>query len=202
MSQSSSTPLQVSAGGSHGPQAQPAVHVCVPDVPQLALHVRLAPGAQVKVSSIEPSQSSSAPLHISVGGAQLPQLHVPSQVRVPVEPQLVVQASVLPVAQVKISSTKPSQSSSAPLHTSVGGRQASHVQLPPQVRVPLEPQLVRQPPVAPITQTKVSSGRPSQSSSAPLQVSVGGEHVPHAQLASQIRDPVDPQEVAQEPLLP
>ena len=58
---------------------------------------RRSPTQHKAGSSQVPSQSSSTPLQVSAGGSQLPQPQVESQVRVPVEPQEVVQGWVSPV---------------------------------------------------------------------------------------------------------
>ncbi len=141
-SQSSSAPLQTSAGGLHSGQPQEAVQVCVPVEPQSVVQSRVVPAAQAAVSSTFPSQSSSPPPQTSAGGTQEPQPHSPPQVRVPKEPQLVAQSSVSPGVQSVPSSTFPSQSSSLPLsQLSVGGAHAP--KLPPlQVALPVVPQLV------------------------------------------------------------
>jgi hypothetical protein len=76
----------------------------------------------------------------------------------------------------------PSQSSSLPLQLSAGGAQLPQVQLALHERVPVVPQPVVQLPIAPRQQVNPSSQVPSQSSSIPLQLSAGGEHVPHVQL--------------------
>jgi hypothetical protein len=51
-SQSSSTPLHVSAGGAHAPQVQAVEQTRVPGVPQPVVHVPLEPRTQAKVSSV------------------------------------------------------------------------------------------------------------------------------------------------------
>jgi len=197
LSQSSSAPLQVSAGGTQLPQAQEPEQVRVPVVPQVVAQLVLVPEQHVQPSSQSPSQSSSMPLHVSDGVLQLPQLHDPEQRRVPDDPQLVVQLPDCPAQHVKPSSHSPSQSSSAPLHVSEGGLQALQLQLPVQVREPRDPHVVVQLDVAPAQQLKLSSQSPSQSSSSPLQVSDGGVQLPQAQEAEQIRVPDDPQLVVQ-----
>jgi len=78
-----------------------------------------------------------------------------------------------PVATV---TTTASQSSSSPLHVSTGAAQVPHVQLAPQDRAPVEPQLVVQICVVPAQQVKPLSQPSTQSSSSPLQISPGGEH--------------------------
>ena len=90
------------------------------------------------------SQSSSSPLHVSIGDEQAPgpgishaAVHVPE----PVVLQVVVQATQAPSAQVKPSSIPPTQLSSSPLHVSAGGVQAAGagtVQRAPQLPVPVE----------------------------------------------------------------
>src|SRR5688572_1062701 len=127
--------------------------------------------------SIAPSQSSSMPLLqlpaavLSAGGVQVPlQPQLPVQASVPIEPHVVVQDRVVPAQQVNPLSQPETQSSSAPLHTSAGAPHAPHPQLPLQVRVPEEPQVVVQLPVVPAQQVNPSSQMLLQLSSAPLQV--------------------------------
>src|SRR5437867_3142677 len=58
-SQSSSTPLQISAGGTQSPQVPPAWHVCAPVEPHEVVQLPVAPGGvQAQPSSITPSQLS------------------------------------------------------------------------------------------------------------------------------------------------
>jgi hypothetical protein len=202
VSQSSSVPLHVSAGGLHAPHAHEPLQVREPDEPQLVVHVPLEPAAHVKPSSTIVSQSSSIPLHASAGGAHEPHAHDAVQVREPVEPQLEVHAPLEPAAHVKPSSTSASQSSSSPLQVSAGGLHVPHVHIALQVREPAEPQLVVHAPIAPAAQVRLSSMRVSQSSSAPLHASPGGVHAPHAHVPLQTREPVVPQLVVHEPLEP
>jgi hypothetical protein len=60
-----------------------------------------------------------------------------------------VQLRLAPAAQVNPSSGTESQSSSRPLQVSAGGAHAPQVQLAPQVRAPVDPQLVVHEPVVP-----------------------------------------------------
>ena len=104
----------------------------------------------VSAESVAPSQSSSTPfVQFSGGIVQLPQPHVPLHARVPVEPQLVVQLPVEPAQQANPLSQVPSQSSSAPLQISPGGTQLPHVHVELQLRLPVLPHPVVQPPIAP-----------------------------------------------------
>jgi hypothetical protein len=148
-------------------------------------------------------QLSSSPLHVSAGGLQAVQVHEPLQVRVPVEPQLVVQAPEDPRQHSPtLLSQMPSQSSSMPLQDSGGGVQGFQVQDPEQLRVPVEPQTAAHVPVAPRQQSKSSSQRVSPSSSMPLQASPVAVHVPQAQAALQVCEPGAPVDVVQEPACP
>ena len=99
-----------------------------------------------------PSQSSSAPLQVSAGGVQfagvgLVQLvvHIP----VPVEPHVVVQETVLPLAHSNPSSTSVSPSSSRPLQISLVAVHVLHVQDEEHVLVPGAPEVVLQLPMLP-----------------------------------------------------
>jgi hypothetical protein len=101
-SQSSSTPLQVSAGGVQGPQAQADEQTRVPLDPHEVVHEPVLPRQHPRPSSHAPSQSSSAPLHVSAGGMQaLPDGSWQRSVQVPdpVDPQEVVQPTVSPLEQ-------------------------------------------------------------------------------------------------------
>ena len=94
--QSSSTPLQVSAGGVHVPQAQADEQVRVPFEPQEVVQEPVLPRQHPRPSSQAPSQSSSAPLQVSPGGTHSPPVggwHRSVQVPVPDEPQVVAQAT-------------------------------------------------------------------------------------------------------------
>jgi hypothetical protein len=201
-SQSSSPALHVSAGGVHAPNAHAAEHVRDPVVPHVVVQLEVRPAQHVKPSSHTLLQSSSRPLHVSGGGEHALQPHVGLHVREPVVPQLVMHEPVDPAQHVKISSHIMSQSSSRPLHVSVGGVQVPHVHIDVQVREPVVMQPVAQLPVDPGTQVNVSSTRPSQSSSDPLHVSAGGVHEPHMHIALHVRDPVDPHVVVQAPVVP
>ena len=198
-SQSSSAPLHTSAGGTQASNTHIELQTCVPVEPQVVVHDCISAGEHSTVSSTSPSQSSSTPLHPSAGGSHtLPIVHVvPSQVRVPVESQEVVQVIVLPATHSKVSSGAPLQSSSTPLHTSAGATQSLQVQSVPHVRVPVVPQEVVQLSDCPCTHANTSSGAPLQSSSAPLQSSAGGEHTLHPQVTPHTRVPVVPQSVGQ-----
>src|SRR5688500_14703628 len=70
--QLSSMPLHTSGALQVDGQAQLEVHVCVPGVSQLVIHVSTSPARHWKPLSIPPTQSSSAPLHVSAGGMQAP----------------------------------------------------------------------------------------------------------------------------------
>src|SRR5688572_4515462 len=195
-SQSSSSPLHVSGGGEQANgSVQLMLQTRVPMLPQVVVHATVAPRQHAKVSSHIASQSSSAPLQVSAGGVQPPgTVQADEQVRVPIVPQLVMHASVVPAQQPKPSSQAVSQSSSAPLQISAGGVQlAGTVQLVEHVREPVLPQLVVHERLEPRQHAKPSSHIVSQSSSAPLQVSAGGLHVPHPQLPLQSLVPVEPQ---------
>jgi hypothetical protein len=201
-SQSSSAPLQLSAGGLQVPQAHDEVHVREPVEPHPVVHVPLEPAQQVDPSSHVESQSSSVPLQTSVGGVQLPHVQLEVHVRDPVVPQLEVQLPVVPGTHVNVSSIVPSQSSSVPLHVSLGGAQLPQVQSLRHVRLPVDPQVVVQEPLEPCTQVNPSSATMSQSSSAPLQTSAGGVQLPHEHVELHVREPVVPQLDVQEPLEP
>jgi len=149
-------------------------HVFVPFVPHEVIHDPIEPAQHVKSSSQAPSQSSSRPLHVSVGGTHAPQVHEDEHVCVPTEPQVVVQVPEDPWQHAKPSSHVPSQSSSIPLQVSVGGTQEPHVHQFEHVIVPVVPHVVVQLSVVPLQHPNPSSQTPSQSSSSPLQVSTGG----------------------------
>ena len=185
----------------HVPQLHAVVQVWVP-LHRLTLQARLVPEQQVQPSSHKPSQSSSAPLHVSDGGLQVFHVHEPEQLRVPVLPQVVVQLPVLPAQHWYPSSHVPSQSSSMPLQVSPGGTQNPQSHEPVHVRLPVLPQVVVQVPDWPAQHAKVSSHSPSQSSSAPLHVSAGGTQLPHMHEPEQVRVPVVPQLVEQLVLVP
>jgi hypothetical protein len=139
-SPSSSQPLQISAAVHAWPANEHDVlHERVPALPQLVVHgwpVLLRTHA--KASSGEPSQSSSAPLHVSAGGVgvNVSAVHVALHVNVPAtlaqnafEP---VPLRVVPAMQIMPapSSALPLQSSSRPLHASVAiGRTALELSL-------------------------------------------------------------------------
>jgi hypothetical protein len=194
--------LQLSIGGLQLPHAQLPEQVRFPVEPQLVVQLPISPAIQVWFSSMEPSQSSSVALHVSVGGEQLPQAQLPEQVRLPIEPQVVTQEPVAPAQQAKPSSQVALQSSSIPLQISAGGEHVLQPQEPLQVRVPVVPQLVVQDPLVPAQQVKVSSQLESQSSSIPLQASMGGAQALQPQEAVQVRMPAVPQPVVQLPVVP
>jgi hypothetical protein len=103
VSQSSSMPLQVSAGRVHCAPAgipQLVLHVPVPVEPQLVLQGVGCPLQQAYPLSQTVSQSSSAPLQVSGGGAQVPQAHEAVQVAVPLVPQELVHDDDSPMQQV------------------------------------------------------------------------------------------------------
>jgi len=181
------------------PHSQLLVHTWNP-VPLLQ-HCT-SPDRHAKPSSTLPSQSSSMPLHVSVGGVQLLQVQVELQVREPVDPQEVVHVPAAPLQQPKSSSQAPSQSSSDPLHTSLGAAQLPHAQAVLHTREPVVPQDVVHDSVTPLQQANPSSQVPSQSSSAPLHVSEGGAQAVQAQELLQLREPVVPHEVVQLPVSP
>ena len=87
VSQSSSTPLHDSAGGVQASGAggvQAIEQAPEPVEPQVVVQLTIAPTAQSESSSVAPSQSSSAPLHVSgPGPTQAPAQHVPSRHAVP-----------------------------------------------------------------------------------------------------------------------
>jgi len=146
-SQSSSTPLQISAGGVQSPQTHEAEQAFVPLVPHEVVHEFVLPLQQPIPSSHIPSQSSSMPLQVSAGGLQSPpdgswqrSVHSPD----PCVPHEVVQPTVSPPAQGKPSSSVPLQSSSAPLQDSAGGAHSPTVQSSRQKAVPRLPQVVSQ----------------------------------------------------------
>jgi hypothetical protein len=130
-------------------------------------------GTVPQPSSGTVSQSSSHPLpHTSSGPQQAPQEQLGDwQICVPAAPQALLHELVVPSRQPNDSSVDPSQSSSAPLHSSVAvTAHEPHVQSPTQVCVPAQPPETTQPVVAPRTHANPSSLAPSQSSSAPLQM--------------------------------
>jgi hypothetical protein len=169
--------LHTSTGGTHTPHAHVAEHMRVPVEPHVVGHIPVEPAAHAKPLSTTPSQSSSRPLHTSIGGMHVPQAHADEHIRVPVEPHVVGHIPVEPIAHAKPLSTTPSQSSSRPLHTSIGGMHAPHAHIVEHVRVPVVPQEVGHIPIDPDAHGKPLSTTPSQSSSRPLHTSAGGVHV-------------------------
>jgi hypothetical protein len=107
-------------------------------------------------------------------------VHVPLHTRMPDEPHMVVHGCIAPGLHSVVSSVRPSQLSSMPLHASDGGvHVALSVQLvASQRREPVVEQLVVHGAVLFEMHSKPLSGTPSQSSSRPLQVSAGGVHMP------------------------
>src|SRR5688572_8059753 len=82
----------------------------------VAVHDRLEPCAQPSPSSIVPSASSSQPLQLSVGAAQVPAVQLVLQVYAPAVPQLVTHGFPPELrTHAKPSSMRPSASSSHPL---------------------------------------------------------------------------------------
>ena len=199
-SQSSSTPLQLSMGGTHAPKVQSGAHVRVPVEPHEVMQVAVSAGVHANPSSTFPSQSSSDPLQVSAGGAQAPHAQLPEQVRDPVEPQTVMQLPLAPAQQANPSSHAPLQSSSTPLQVSAGGEHTLQPHAALHVRLPVVPQLVMHEPVDPAQQAKVSSHMVSQSSSLPLHASTGGTHAPHVHAAVHVRVPVVPQDAVHVPV--
>jgi hypothetical protein len=197
--QSSSAPLQVSAGGTHAPQVQLGEQVCVPvelhevvqlwvapgvhapeaqplHAPQVQLgeQVRLSvpPQAQLRVSVVPGEQTPSPPQALHE-----PQEQAVPQVRlcVPQKPQLCV--CVWPRQHSQPLSQPETQSSSNPLHVSAGGAHGPQVQLGEQTWVPVEPQ--------PVVQLRVALGVHSPEAQ-PLQA-------PQMQSPPQVRFSVPPQ---------
>jgi hypothetical protein len=206
-SQSSSTALQVSAGGVQAAGSgivQVVVQVPEPVVPQVVVHEVGRLRAQSKVSSVPPSQSSSTALQVSAGGVQAAPVGTAQasvQVPEPVVPQVAVQATDRPRTHAKVSSVSPSQSSSIALHVSAGGAQAAPMgiaQVSVQVPEPVVPQVAEQETTRPRTHGKVWSVTVSQSSSIALQVSTGGVQSAGdgiVQISVQVPEPVVPQVV-------
>jgi hypothetical protein len=184
--QSSSRPLQISAGGVQTDgSGSVQVDVQVPDPvdPHVVVQDTEEPLTHANVSSGPPVQSSSRPLQISAGGVHAHDggmVHVPEQVPVPVVPHDVVHATAVPWTHGKVSSGPPMQSSSRPLQISTGGVHADgsgRVQVEEQTPVPVEPQVVVQGVGMLMAQGNPLSGPPVQSSSSPLQISLGGVHM-------------------------
>lgn len=129
-SQSSSFPLQLSAGGLHASPvgtAQPEVHVPEPIDAHVVVHATTLPAQQANVLSHAPSQSSSLPLQLSAGGAQALPVGIAQlgeQVPAPCEPHVVVHETAAPWQHAKPLSQPLTQSSSLPLHVSAGGVQS------------------------------------------------------------------------------
>jgi hypothetical protein len=176
VSQSSSLPLQDSAGGVQeegGGSVQVELHVPLPVEAQVVVQETGWFCMQAKPSSIRVSPSSSAPLQSSLESVHVPHAHDDEHTRIPGCPST-VQASEVPAQQVEPSSQLPSQSLSTPSQVSAGGVQAPHAHDDEQTLVPVVPHEAVQEPVAPRQQGKPSSQAPSQSSSVPLQDSGGG----------------------------
>jgi len=168
VSQSSSRPLHVSAGGVHEEGAgrvQVEEQVPVPVELQVVVHGVGLDMTQGSPSSGSPLQLSSRPLHTSTPALQSvpvgipqPTVHVP----VPVDPQSVVQETGLPAAQSKPLSGPSTQSSSSPLQVSTGGTQAvpEGVLHPiPHTPVPVDTHVVVHTTVSPKTHSNPSSER-------------------------------------------
>ena len=142
-SQSSSNPLQLSAGGTHV-DASGTVQVDeqgpLPEVPHDVVHAVSAPRTHGSPSSPTPSQSSSNPLQLSAGGvhsAGRGSVQSEWQAPRPLDPHVVVQATSVPDAQTYVSSASVSQSSSRPLHRSpVGWQNAGSGSAQSAVHVP------------------------------------------------------------------
>jgi hypothetical protein len=123
--QLSSTPLQVSAGGTQGCHIRSELHVRIPAVPHAVEHVWVFPGVHSpQSSSIEPSQSLSRPSpQTSDTGPSDPSQDPhdpPEQILVPDthSPMSLPQVWVAPFVQEQPSSVEPSQLSSTPLQVS------------------------------------------------------------------------------------
>jgi hypothetical protein len=105
LTQSSSTPLQTSAGGAHDAPVgivQDGVQLPVPADPQVVVHGTTALCTQAKRLSGPPTQSSSRPLHVSAGGvhdAPVGRAHAAVHVPVPAEPQVVAHDTLAPWTQ-------------------------------------------------------------------------------------------------------
>jgi hypothetical protein len=151
----------------------------------------------VKPLSQPLTQSSSSPLHVSLGGVQLPHVQSPAHVRDPVEPHAVAHPSTASLQHAKPLSQPLTQSSSSPLHASSGGVHTPHEQSSAHVRDPVDPHAVVHPSTASLQHAKPSSQPFAQSSSTPLQVSAGGAHASQSQLAEQVSTPVVPHPVVQ-----
>jgi hypothetical protein len=122
-SPSSSVPLQASPLALQVPQLQSAPQVRAPGAPSDVVQAPTWPRQHWKPLSQTVSQSSSEPLQVSGGGVQPAPLGTSQasvQVPVPLEPHEVVHETGVPMAHGSPSSVAPSQSSSAPLHDSVG----------------------------------------------------------------------------------
>jgi hypothetical protein len=186
MSQSSSAPLQISGGTAQSAAAageQDKVQVPVPTEPHVVVQPARLPWAHGKPLSIAVSQSSSAALHVSLGGVQAAgngRSQTAVQVPVPVVPQAVVHVVDVPWTQAKSSSAGPSQSSSPPLQVSGGGAQASPVggtQPAVHVPVPVVPHVVVQETGSPGAHCPGSSSSVAVSQSSSMELahcSIGG----------------------------
>jgi hypothetical protein len=165
--------LQVSAGGAHAPHAQAGEQLWEPVEPQVVVQLCVAPG--VHVPAVQPLHGP----HAQVG----------EHVRVSLPP---------PHVQARVSTVDG-------VHSPPGthGDQPPQAQALEQVRVcvPHVPQLcvcvvARQHSPTPLSQPD------TQSSSTPLHVSTGGVHEPHAQAIEQIWEPVEPQLVRHDCVVP
>lgn len=185
-SPSSSIPLQVSMGIvlEHELHVHPATQRRFPVRPSGVRQVSDAPRTQSYVSSLRLSQLSSIPLHTSGGGAHVFHAHDAEHDCRPVDPQR--------VGHIR----------SAPgIHSPVAPEHMPQVQVELQVRIPL-PQAPGQGSVKPCRHMKPLSATPLQSSSRPLQVSIGGTHEFHRQAVEQLREPAEPQLVMQLSTIP
>jgi hypothetical protein len=188
----------------HAPQAQLVVHVSFARVEFVQftpeyVQVRVAPFTQVKVSSDDPSPSSSQPLQTSgplhVLNVQVVGEHAFS----PIVPHEVVHGGLAKVGlHPSPLYASPSQSWSSASHCSGCGPtplHAPHVPFVWHVCVPFthSPTSLPQGCVAPLMQEHPGSGMPSQSLSLPSHVSVCGvtwpKQGPHVPLASQVDKP-------------
>ncbi len=174
VSQSSSSWLQISSGGSQSPHSHAMEQVLVPVEWQEVVHEPSRPAQHASPLSHTLSQSSSTPLHVSAGGVQEPQAQEEEQTLLPVESQDVVHAPSSSLQHANPLSHASSQSSSAPLHVSGGGLHVLQLHVDVQVLIPAELHAVVQNSVIPLQHSSPLSQNVSQSSSPPLQISAGG----------------------------
>src|SRR5687768_16001907 len=155
---------------------EPNAHSPVSPYPSEPGGVQLSPVPGSGASSISASQSSSAPLQLSGVPPTEPSQRISPSThwKVPTE-QPAPPPHRSPTGAPSASSVRPSQSSSLPLHDSVPGGTAGAVHTVPvpsalHTTTPVRWQLPSWPLSHwPPTPVKVSSMRPSQSSSSPLQ---------------------------------